>query len=419
MVQILPQKTNVGTEIGAGLKKGIESGADIAFQRGMLRKAFEKVSDLAKDPEASPLDRNLKTLEAFSMIPGSERYIGQVLPMLNNMAAYSNEPLSPNDPKNIDETDSSQDKNIPLTPIINGQRVSAPSVDAFSNEDVDLYEPYLGKNVKKYDPQEILQREYSDLAKGLPESKVADYMRKHNAELESAVDKISTKQNEFANYYSTIHPNMAPDDQRIAQKFYRSKEALKAPTNQEKSKVVDNFLDRYKALKTNISSQTPRSLSGKIRSDQEKEVRNQVQWLINEDQRDLAKQLITEDLGFGDAESERIINPPTQQQKSLLEDFEKFPELAIKVPKYGDSARYFQTYNKERSEKIDEYSTRLSNAIKPGTAKNPGLSLLAARDMAMDATGMSWVEFNDLVNDMIKQKKINLDYAKYVLIFSF
>jgi hypothetical protein len=414
MVQIMPPRTNLGAEIGqalkSGLSRGLEQGFDVSFQRGMLQKALEQAGNTAKQPGISPVDRTLGYLNAFAAIPGSEKYISTILPMLNQMAAFQEDQgqaPSTQFGKQFANQHQNETSRMPGK-MIGGERVPEGTLSAFPEEEVDLYEPFLGPNVKKYNPLEISAREQHDLSRGLQSSPMADFMRKQNAEIENAVNTISSRQKDFANYYNAIHPNMNPDDQRIAQKFYRSKDALQAPTNEEKARVVDNFVDRYRALRTNIANQTPRSLVDKTRAEQKLELRNQIEWLLEEGQRDLAKEYLTKSLGFGDSESEGIIEPPTSQQEKLLTNFPKLPELDLKVPTFGKDSRLFQTYNQKRTEKLNDYEKRLEQAIKPGTAKKPGTSLLVLRDLSME-TGMTWPEFNTMVNKLFKEKKITLD----------
>jgi len=415
MVQILPPKTDVGSAIGSGLGQGlgqgIARGSEIGFQRNLLQNALGEAGKIAQNPNTTPLDRNLALINAFAGIPGSERWLDKILPQLNQMAAFQ-QPQGQlggiNIPSSGMQSSGEAQEGMQSPKIIGGQAVPQATESAFPSEEVDLYEPYLGKGVKKYSPQEIQSIEYQDLSRGLQNSPRAEFMRKQNAEIEQTVNTISDRQKKFAEYYNALHPNADPDDQRVAQKFYRTKEALQAPTNEEKARVVDNFLDRFKALKTNIANQAPRDIVDMTRGDQEKYLKEQVDWLLKEGQRDLAKEILTGPLAFGDSESERIIKSPTQAQENLLTNSPKLPALAIDVPVYGKNAKYFQTKNEERTKALDKYENRIQEAVKPGTAKDPGTSLLVLRDLAMQ-TGMTWYEFSDRIHKLKSEGKIKLD----------
>lgn len=80
MVQVIPPKTNVGSQIGQALGRGVEAGANIGFQRGLLKNALGKVQNIS--PESSPLEALTALMEAGAGIPGSERYIASLAPIL-------------------------------------------------------------------------------------------------------------------------------------------------------------------------------------------------------------------------------------------------------------------------------------------------------------------------------------------------
>lgn len=84
MVQILPPKTNLGTQLGealgSGLSRGIQRGSDIGFQRGMLQNALSGIENLPKG--TTPFQLASKLMQATAGIPGAERYVGQLYPIL-------------------------------------------------------------------------------------------------------------------------------------------------------------------------------------------------------------------------------------------------------------------------------------------------------------------------------------------------
>jgi hypothetical protein len=82
MVQILPRKTNVGSDIGQALGGGLQSGMGQGFQRGLLQNALKEVKNLSQQENTKPLDLMLGLMEAGAGIPGSERYLSTLLPML-------------------------------------------------------------------------------------------------------------------------------------------------------------------------------------------------------------------------------------------------------------------------------------------------------------------------------------------------
>lgn len=84
MVQILPPKTNLGTQlgqaIGGGLSQGLQQGSQVGFQRGMLQNALKGLENLPSN--ATPFQLATELMKSTAGIPGAERYVGQLYPLL-------------------------------------------------------------------------------------------------------------------------------------------------------------------------------------------------------------------------------------------------------------------------------------------------------------------------------------------------
>lgn len=84
MVQVLPQRTNLGTQLGQstgqGLAQGLQRGGEIGFQKNLLQNAFKDIENIPKDSNAFQLASKL--IQATAGIPGAERYVGQLFPLL-------------------------------------------------------------------------------------------------------------------------------------------------------------------------------------------------------------------------------------------------------------------------------------------------------------------------------------------------
>lgn len=87
MVQILPPKTNLGSQIGQTLGQGLQQGMNQGFQRGLLQQSLGKARDLSQQKGTSPLQLALGLMEAGAGIPGSERYLATLLPLLLQQGA--------------------------------------------------------------------------------------------------------------------------------------------------------------------------------------------------------------------------------------------------------------------------------------------------------------------------------------------
>src|SRR5580704_2754419 len=93
MVQILPSPTSLGSEVGNALGQGIQRGAQQGMQRGNIQQAIQGLSNLPQD--ATPFDLAKELISATAGIPGAERYVGQLFPLLLQQLRGKNTGLAP------------------------------------------------------------------------------------------------------------------------------------------------------------------------------------------------------------------------------------------------------------------------------------------------------------------------------------
>ena len=86
MVSILPSAKSpwdiIGSIAGENISKVLPGAVQQGYNRGQLQQSLEAIKNLANDPNSTPLDIQLAAMQAGAGIPGSERYLGQILPYL-------------------------------------------------------------------------------------------------------------------------------------------------------------------------------------------------------------------------------------------------------------------------------------------------------------------------------------------------
>lgn len=132
MVTILPPKVSLGQQLGMaagqGLQQGLSQGLQTQYNRGLLQEALGKVRQSAQGQNA--LDTTLNFLEATAGIPGAERYVGQVLPMLLNQMTLQ---------KRAEEE--SARPGGPTQPAMPGQPLQQPGIQsALQSTEMPLYD---------------------------------------------------------------------------------------------------------------------------------------------------------------------------------------------------------------------------------------------------------------------------------------
>ena len=79
-IQILPPKTSISSEIGQALGPALAQGSQQQFQRGLTQEALGGLGNLSSN--ASPFELAKALISATAGIPGAERYVGQLFPLL-------------------------------------------------------------------------------------------------------------------------------------------------------------------------------------------------------------------------------------------------------------------------------------------------------------------------------------------------
>ena len=462
MVQILPPKTNIGSQIGqnlgSGLAQGMERANQYNFQRGNLQRALEGVKEVGQKPGANAFELATSLMEATAGIPGAERYVAQLFPMLLQQMA-----LQPQGQQVGTLGEGGEQAGMPLGQGALQPQAQTPALvqDAVAKqmppEDMakdwatqiangTLEQPLgadvtAGGNLPMYSREQIHNARVRAAQANLPDIQ-AKLMESYNASgpefqkryVETIEDRAKVadlqqrKDLEFAQYVQSRNPDMSPDDFRIFQDMARQPEALRAKTREDRYKVAEDLYNRYQSNVSQLEKSQPRGfLEGKDLDRYKKSLEDRVNWMVEHGQRDKAKALLTGPLSFGDAESELIINPLDKSNKSLLTHFPKLTkrdedigpsdiyevnaedELGYRSPESKAQDEKISKNGQRRRAQIKEYIPRLKKVIQPGTAREPGVSLVGVRKYAMDATGMEWEEFRDVINNLVSKNQIKLD----------
>lgn len=198
MVTILPPKVSLGQQLGMatgqGLQQGLSQGLQTQYNRGLLQEALGKVRQSAQGQNANALDTTLNFLEATAGIPGAERYVGQVLPMLLNQMTLQQradlesakpggptQPAMPGQPSLQPGIQSAvQSTEMPLydfprpksgffqTPLTTEEmKARADAMAATVPGDPTAYERFFKEEQVKKASQEAQQAEFKNLAESL------------------------------------------------------------------------------------------------------------------------------------------------------------------------------------------------------------------------------------------------------------
>lgn len=379
MVQeIVP--TRLGNELGQSLQQGAARGSEMAVNRGMLQQALGGLSNMPANATGFDLAKQL--ISSTAGIPGAEKYVGQLFPLLlqqmRGKALFGNQGgqagmgggmgSAPGGPMPAGAADST------------GTIPGAPTVR--SAEDVQR-----------------LAQEYA--AMGGDPSEVLNYYQAQNA---FATQQQDLFRSEVARRIGSEDPALLAVAQRMGlQKHFQgiSDPALKAD-------LVAKEVQKYEATRDAFmkdAAERPNALLNHVKYDRKiKALHTNAKPLVEMGQYDQAFQDLAQN-GWSQSEIAQILNPLSPETKSSV----------AKIPSF----RPFNFTSREGKENSLKSSQRLEKDIqrlvKPGDVNaqdpnliKPGTSLLLLRNEFL-RKGVPGYVFDTALNRLIESGRLKLD----------
>lgn len=446
----------LGGALGQGIARNFPQ-PEMMVQRGLLQDAFNKAKKTAGKEGASPLDVAFDFLQATAGIPGAERYVGQVLPLVMQQAKaqrgagvepvggmpqpggegmpppeQAGPPGGPGGPPPGEQVEGpvssqqflqqsqSQVENLP--PPLQDQS------NLFSGA-LDPTELGMGPIPQTYSAEQIQQATIEDANSGFPESPRAQMMeqynelaRKETGDLVKAAGdqaKVAEMRRQGQDAFrgvlgqvlNTNNPMKLALAENIANKpRYRkfSNDVIRADKIKPEYDKINQKLDGFINSSVRPSPFLPWSRSQYFKNFDS--LRKNSQPLIREGMRpQLSSELARNK--WSQTEVEQILNPLGERLIKDIDGIEKFPQIGS-VMTTGFDAKTVQRNTNRVNKKWENF---LSKNIKPGKIDpherdvlQPGTSLVLLRNEYMQKGG-NWEDFESMVNDLRESGKIRLD----------
>ncbi len=332
MVSILPSGTPgslISADVGRALQSVLPQSVQQGYNRGMLQKSLGDIRNSSQDPNASLIDMLLSLVQGTAGIPGSERYVGQIAPLLMNRKiaenAYGNKGQS-----SVSQSSVNPNKNLPQTesgyinPIdeFRGPKASQRPI----NSDYDTKTP------EQIDKQ--AQQMASDLG---------------NPDLYPKIlGELNTKNQMAEAYRNNLEKNAQAKFNISTEDLPEFMEIGKS----ENSSNIDQWLintnrkfDEYKRDKQKIEQTfIPGIGNGLIGNNRDEALKNLIPTIQKEVQRGREEQtrkyLASEYVS--PTEIEGLIHPPTPKLEKAIESFPKGIFPAQKKSTWGDVKEVFK-----------------------------------------------------------------------------
>lgn len=439
MVSIIPSERTsgdvLGKLIGENLSRNLPGAIEKGYDRQMMRNSIDEISEMSKDSSKSPLDILLGSLKASAGIPGSERYMAQILPEIMKLAKNNNSfgvaqpgegypsaaaiparqelpglgsPMTPaakqenpffptnkgvqDGPGNAPQAATLGQKYKLMTPserIAEGRRIAQENTRAGNSmsipegiEQVDKYIQYSDEYNKQVDV-DTAQRVASQEKYG-----------------EKAVDQLKR----VFTSGKTTDPILTPEIEAI----FRKKGEEKSKTGDSEANIeryLSKEADRFKNAIVNVRKDldAPRStnalqrlINGNYKSAEAaaKDLRNNLQPVLELGLYDVARNLL-ENKGYGPEERDYIINPMNVKANAIISSLPEGTRV-----KGGDLGNSIIRSN-IAPDQMKETLIGLKQA-------DPNFSLLLARK-ALEDKGVQWREFKDVFNEMVSSGQLELE----------
>jgi len=455
-IQILPTAPGFSQGLGQGLVNTLVPQFQQQYQRNMIKQSMNEVKDLAKNPDATAFDLASALISSTAGVPGAEKYIGQLFPILNDQLqrqrSLKDSPLG-----NLDNMTgggqnlTQQAQEIQKTNAKTTPKLKAGGVpQAAEGEDVaeqtmpsvfqvlppENYNPATAEpgqvpnmQLPYPNPMDFQRIRQASRAKGYTaqmEEQFVNEAKEANDAARNAYDfqQIQYKQGqqEKADYLKNfqeiekyIGENAKefgdPDDKQLALQIAENIASTQGGSPQEVLSKTKQQLRPYQQAVDSLKK-SKRPLFGQTKNQQDK-LKNDARMMIDMGQKDKLRLILAAN-GFGDVEEAKLLNDlPEDMQgyfKKREEKKEKFADPQDSIPPMiltePDSPEYLKYFNKgleKREKQTNEVEDYLTKNFKTGDYKNPGTNLLLVRKNLQNL-GMSWEEAGMAIQNVINKK---------------
>lgn len=461
-IQTLSPNINTGSILGQALGEGIQTGAtkgiDYQVNRSRLQNALGSLKNIS--PDASPFELATSLIGATAGIPGAERYVGQLFPLLMNQLQakkFGNTPQpgqqttpglgqnvpganqTSNQPNQLPGFGNQQPQNAQgqpsgqsptQTPNVNlAIQLPAPALSPFGTEleGIDLG---IGPVPRTYSEDQYRQVANQYTQSGLDPTPAIEQMKLEDSvsrkRLEDliggaeTVSKISTlrrgQQEAFREILREQLPHLNEQDFAVAERIAQNPQIRSIKNDKIRAEQVRKEFNLFQAAKKNLEdNSTRRDYDEKEYQRQKHNLGNYTKTLVSNGQRDLAEGILASN-GWGPVEISEIINPIPKEVESGLKKLPIAPDPQELIRVSPDDPKFDQEAEKaiaSRDKILDKYKDYIAKNFKtgsydPNNIVKTGTSLLQLRDLAMQ-NNVSFQEFEQMINDLVNSGKIELD----------
>lgn len=455
MVSILPPRrgpVNAIADAMSQFSRNLPNLMEQRYQQGQLREKLGEIGALAKTPGIKPMDIALKAMEAGAGIPGSERYLAQIIPMLTKFAESEagRNVQYPVEEGRISRKGYQEPQQFgqpqvrtrePSEAIAKGQRLPGfmgqEQLQELPNYPTNIppsgfpgnlpqeattgvKQPLLSRSEKMQQAKQLNAEKakngiHEPLSESLAEINAAEEDKKElnqivEDERKARVESQKTYGKKASDYLLGVLPNATPEQQAVFAKL-GEQVAGEGKSEAEKdlflSKEATNFANVIDTVKKDLSAPRlynmfQRKFQGTHKDFEQaaSDLRSKLQPILKYGLYDTARDLLKA-LKYYPEERETIINPMSERQKIMMNQVPEAKREKKQVP-LGFTPGLQQEYT---------YSPGQLNNVKDGLKllqkADPNFSLVLGRK-AFEDKGYNWRMYRDALNDLMQNENFEL-----------
>jgi len=457
-IQILPTAPGFSQGLGQGLVNTLVPQFQQQYQRNMVKQSMNEVKDLAKNPDATAFDLASALISSTAGVPGAEKYIGQLFPILNDQLqqqrSLKNSPLG--DMGNMTgggQNLTAQAREIQKTNTKGSPKLKAGGVpEEGEGEGEEGAEPAMPSVFQilppeNYNPataepgqvprmklpypdpqaynmirQKARQQRYTPqmVEQFVNEAKEANEAARNAYTFEQVqYNQLQQEKQDYLKNSQEIEKYIGdnakefgdPDNKQLALQIAENISSTQGGSPQQVLTKTKEQLRPYQQAVDSLKK-NKRPLFGQTKNQQDK-LKEDVKVMVNMGQKHKLRLILAAN-GYGDVEEAKLLNdlPDNLQNyfKKRDEKKERFANPQDSIPPMiltePDSPEYLKYFNKgleKREKQVGEVEDYLSKNFTSGDYKNPGTNLLLIRKNLQNQ-GMTWEEAGITIRNVVNKK---------------
>lgn len=442
MVHVTTPRPSLGAALGQGINQVLTPRLEQQYQRGLTQEALQQVRGIGNNPNATPFDLASSLISATAGIPGAERYVGQLFPVLMKelqARQAQNVNYAPQDrtPERQQFNQENQPIQVQQLPAFGANRQQMQQNQFFpsnlgpNQEPGNLPQAATEGRVRPVLDLPALRDEGKRIARestreGIPMTPAEGFQiakenneenKLYNANVEKETQARKESQREYGNIAVEKLEKVLPgatDEQKAYFKRKGEEIAGRSQSEADTERTLAKEATKFKNTLSNIENDIPPARTynkifqetlgtGKEYEKAKNDLRLKLDPLLKEGLYDTARNLLSK-LGYYPEEREGIITDLGEGASKAVSEMPQIKKIQrLKPIKEGE----LFTHEMENFYTPQQHA-QVNGALEKALTTDPSANLILLR-REFEKKGIDWREFKDNLNELVQQGKFSLN----------